>query len=166
MKKKLKLIAAGGAGLALLGGVPLALMFRGETIKDREAREFQDLLGRLMSPVLSVASQAALSIPAEAEPCKEPARLMQATAAYSGERLRSLKGEERLGVARNFWRGVLLLGRPDSLRLVSNELAPLRHALLLERAQREHPEEVAELTDGQTGPWMRGIMEELVKDLF
>jgi tetratricopeptide (TPR) repeat protein len=160
-------LLGGGAVLILLGAALLTrISLHRETAQGKEARAFQDLLDQLQSPEASLATQAALGIPQRAALLSRPDRFAQAAALFSGERLRALKGEERLGAARAFWRGVILLKDPSGLKVLPGEVAWLRHASLAARAREESFEEIEGVPRGQAGPALETAMEGLVKDLF
>lgn len=161
----LALSALAVAPLLLLSSIAF-LWTRSEAPIESGAREFTQLLRDLESPVVSTAMHAALKVPRRRELFWRPERFSEMGRLYSGDRISVDLGEERLGVARTFWRGIFALQSPAGLHFVPPGLSSLRHAYLLLRAQEERPEALEDLSPGEGGPSQSAAMGDLVKEIF
>jgi len=166
LPRSTRLLLAGLATALLLGaGGTAVLLWKREAPRDGE-QEFQELKSTLSSPDSYLAGQAAIAISSQKALLQHSERLREVAALFSGKNLLGLKGEERVRVARNFWRGIMLLGFPEGLQLVPPELGRLRHIYMKAAASEERPRDLLEEKEGQGGPRMRIYFRELNEDLF
>ncbi len=176
-RRRWAVVGAIGAVLLAAGG-GLSLMMRGETAEEREEKEFFAILRGLASPTISEVRLSTAEITNRPHLFAAPERVAEVASLFSGTRIDALAdpntsgavqvglAEDRLLAAQGVWRSLVLLGHPVGLKLLSSELPRLRHALLVLLAQRERPEELDILGEGESGPRARRRLGEMAVQVF